>query len=215
MGKLFLQDNSLHRKGNDPLDIEGDTNAIALALTDCTVDSPFFLPEIFPSLSRPSQLRLEFEMEMNNYLKTWWTQMKSDYSSLHGQMTWHPKDLDVVWSAKYETPLITEILRVSSGKVFVVMRPVGGDMIIKSEVEFNLCSAELLDDHLRDSALRVTAQAESIIVVIRSPMVDREISLSDGNSVGTIHRRGPSGEDCGGWHLNEPKDHIIIGETDI
>jgi hypothetical protein len=215
MGKLFLQNNELRRKGNDPLDIEGDHDDIARVLAKCTVDSPFFLPEVFPSLSRSAQLSLEFAMTMNNTLMPWWTQMQSDYSALRGQMTWNPKDLDVVWSADFETPLITEVLRVASGKVFVVMRQVGADRIIKSEVEFNLCSAELLDDHLRDSALRVTAKAESIIAVIRSPMVDREISLSDGNSVGTIHRRGPSGEDCGGWHLNEPKDHIIIGETDI
>lgn len=215
MGKLFLQDNKLHRKGNDPLEIEGDVLGVARALVDCTIDSPFFLPSIFLSFSKAAQMGLEFTMTMDPDLNVWWSRAKSIYARLNGLVSWRPRDLDVVWSAKYATTQITEVLRVSSGQVFVVLQPCDHDVRILSEVEFNLESAELLDDHLRDAALRATANAESIIAVIRSPMVSREITLSDGKSVGTVYRRGPSAEDCGGWVLNTPEDHVIVGEEDV
>ena len=215
MGKLFLQDNNLQRKGNDPLEIEGNELDVARALADCGTDSPFFLPSIFLSFSPPSRMKLEFAMTLDPDLNPWWSRAKSIYARLNGLLSWRPKDLDVVWSAKYATTQITEVLRVSSGQVFVVMQPCDHDVRILSEIEFNLESAELLDDHLRDSALRATANAENIIAVIRSPMVSRAITLSDGKSVGTIHRRGPSAEDCGGWVLNEPETHVIVGEEDV
>jgi hypothetical protein len=224
MGKLFLQDNSLHRKGNDPLDIEGDTNAIARAFADCNFAHDFFLPNVFLSLSKKARVELEAAMKAEPTLEPWWASMKSDYATLNGLLTWDRKDLDVVWSAEYATSMFTEILRTSAGQVFVVMIPLDKDPAqIKSETEFNACSPNegTLEAHIRGAASIKTSAAEQIIAIIRSPMVDREISIGNLDrrgeleSMETTCRRGPAETDCGGWGLNLKQNQGIMGETDI